>query len=261
MATKTLKKISLRVYPVGFGDCFLLGFHYAGDDNRFVLVDFGSTALTKKRVPRSRAFMDYMNKVADDIAGRCGRKNGKGGQLHAIIATHRHADHINGFARKKDGKGSGDIIRTLKPDVVIQPWTEDPDAEKDATSATPAHDPGSAALRALSNMQTYAQNVLQESEELKKFRIGERRLAQINFQNAGYVIQSSDYAVYGGVWSRHVHLLPPAEGSGSGISSCRFCTMMNGGWSQPEYYARVVKIPVACKKFPDLRLKFPCYIR
>ena len=102
MATKVPRRISLRVYPVGFGDCFLIGFHYAGNDDRFVLVDFGGIELTRKRMPKSAAFLDYMKKVADDIATRCGRKNGKGGQIHAVIATHRHADHINGFATRRN---------------------------------------------------------------------------------------------------------------------------------------------------------------
>jgi hypothetical protein len=171
MATKTPKKISLRVYPVGFGDCFLLGFHYAGDDNRFVLVDFGSTALTKKRVPRSRAFIDYMKKVADDIAERCGRKNGKGGQLHAVIATHRHADHINGFATKTKPEAddaSGDVIRSLKPRFVVQPWTEDPDLKPDALAPRQAAEIGGprgfAAL--LGGMQSAAAGIVEEVARL-----------------------------------------------------------------------------------------------
>jgi hypothetical protein len=36
-------KLTLRVYNVGFGDCFLLTFHYPARD-RHVLIDFGSTA-------------------------------------------------------------------------------------------------------------------------------------------------------------------------------------------------------------------------
>lgn len=48
------------------------------------------------------------------------------------MATHRHKDHISGFATAKNGKSSGDVIRALNPDVVIQPRTEDPDAEPDA---------------------------------------------------------------------------------------------------------------------------------
>ena len=37
------KEITVRAYQVGFGDCFLLGFHYARFDNRYILIDFGST--------------------------------------------------------------------------------------------------------------------------------------------------------------------------------------------------------------------------
>jgi hypothetical protein len=32
--------LTLRCYNVGFGDCFLLTFHY-GEDDRHVLIDFG----------------------------------------------------------------------------------------------------------------------------------------------------------------------------------------------------------------------------
>jgi hypothetical protein len=126
MAVKKPASVSLRTYQVGFGDCFLLGFHYSSNDNRYVLIDFGSTGLPKKNKAK---FNDAMKQIADDIAMRCGRKNGKGGSLHAVIATHRHADHINGFAtkaKKAAGDESGDVIRFLKPKFVVQPWTEDP---------------------------------------------------------------------------------------------------------------------------------------
>ena len=95
------KKITLRSYQVGFGDCFLLGFHYARS-NRYVLIDFGSTAR-----PRY-AKKDHMNKVAEDIKKTCG------GKLHAVVATHRHKDHISGFDPLSDGKGPGSIIASLK---------------------------------------------------------------------------------------------------------------------------------------------------
>jgi Nucleotidyltransferase domain len=36
-------------------------------------------------------------------------------------------------------------------------------------------------------------------------------LTEIKFGNAGYRLRSSDSAVYGVVWSRHIHLLPAAE--------------------------------------------------
>lgn len=177
MATRKPQRISLRVYPVGFGDCFLLGFHYTGGDDRFVLIDFGSTELTRKRMPRSREFLDYMKKVADDIATRCGRGNGKGGQLHAIIATHRHADHINGFTTKtkpEAPEASGDVIRSLKPRFVVQPWTEDPDLDPKALAPAKAAEIGGARgfTALLAGMQSAAAGIVEEA-----VRLGAKRMA------------------------------------------------------------------------------------
>jgi predicted nucleotidyltransferase len=36
-------------------------------------------------------------------------------------------------------------------------------------------------------------------------------LNEIDFQNAGFRLRSSESAIYGVVWSRHVHLMPSAE--------------------------------------------------
>lgn len=176
MAAKTPQRISVRVYPVGFGDCFLLGFHYAGNDDRFVLIDFGSTELTKKRMPRSREFLDYMKKVADDIATRCGRQNGKDGRLHAVIATHRHADHINGFATKAKPDGpdaSGDVIRSLRPRFVVQPWTEDPDLDPKALGPAEAARIGGARgfTALLAGMQSSAAGIVAEAARLDTRRV------------------------------------------------------------------------------------------
>lgn len=118
---KSPKGISIRSYNVGFGDCFLLSFDYGEDNERHVLIDFGSTGFPPD-VPATR-----MVDIANNIKVRT--KD----QLHAVVATHRHKDHISGFETKKDGKGSGDIIRSLKPNVVVQPWTEDPDLDPNAT--------------------------------------------------------------------------------------------------------------------------------
>jgi hypothetical protein len=171
MATESPQRISLRVYQVGFGDCFLIGFHYASNDARFVLVDFGSTALTRERVPRSREFRGYMKMVADDIAASCGRKNGKGGRLHAVIATHRHADHINGFTTKtKPGASdaSGDVIRSLKPRFVVQPWTENPDLDPKALVPAEAAKMGGARglTASLAGMQSAAAGIVREAVRL-----------------------------------------------------------------------------------------------
>jgi hypothetical protein len=112
-------RITIFSYQVGFGDCFLLRFRYA-DRDRHVLVDFGTTKLPPA-APKNQMLL-----IAQDIAAKCGNK------LDAVVATHRHADHISGFTTNAAGNGSGDIIRALNPDVVLQPWTEAPDAD-DAT--------------------------------------------------------------------------------------------------------------------------------
>jgi hypothetical protein len=117
--------ITLRSYDVGFGDGYLLSFHYPRFD-RHLLIDFGSTRLPQGKTVKK----NYMTQVALQIAQDCG------GKLHAVVATHRHKDHISGFTPNSAGNGPGDIIRSLNPNLVIQPWTEDPEAERDARKPT-----------------------------------------------------------------------------------------------------------------------------
>jgi hypothetical protein len=131
MAKKPVS-VELRSYQVGFGDCFLLSFIYDKDDRRHLLIDFGTTELPKRgKPPKQAKAAEHMEEVAKLIAEHCG------GRLTAVVATHRHADHISGFGTDEGKTGkSGEIIRSLRPKVVIQPWTEDPGAARDATHAT-----------------------------------------------------------------------------------------------------------------------------
>jgi hypothetical protein len=112
---------ALRVYHVGFGDCFLLTFGYAGGGRKSVLIDFGTT-----QTPENKP--DLLRQVAADI------REFTGGKLTAVVATHRHKDHIEGFRTTDAGDGPGDLIRQCEPDLVIQPWTEEPDLETNATA-------------------------------------------------------------------------------------------------------------------------------
>jgi hypothetical protein len=122
MPARQPRAVEIRSYQVGFGDCFLLTFKYAASD-RHVLIDFGSMKLP------DGAGAGYMVKVAKQVAEDCGH------QLDIVVATHRHRDHISGFATNKKRTGPGDVIAACKPKMVIQPWTENPDAPEEATEA------------------------------------------------------------------------------------------------------------------------------
>jgi len=104
---------TLFAYQVGFGDCFLLRFSYADHSRRHMLIDFGTTGLPED-AERSRLLT-----VARDIQAKVTEQEA-GARLDVVVATHRHADHISGFATR-DGAGSGDVIAGLRPRVVVQP--------------------------------------------------------------------------------------------------------------------------------------------
>ena len=126
---KTPSSVEIRAYQVGFGDCFLVTFVYDATDRRSVLIDFGTTELPAvggNRLQPSKHMPLIANEIQKDCEGR----------LTAVVATHRHADHISGFATVTATGNSGEIIKQLKPKLVLQPWTEDPDAKTDATKAT-----------------------------------------------------------------------------------------------------------------------------
>ncbi|OAI84826.1 hypothetical protein [Pseudomonas putida] len=116
-------RLHLFAYQVGFGDCFLLRFVYPDDTRRHLLMDFGTVGM-----PAGVDKATQMLRIANDIADKCA------GKLDALVATHRHADHISGFDPLKKGNGPGSIIARLNPDVVLQPWTEQPDLAENATA-------------------------------------------------------------------------------------------------------------------------------
>lgn len=184
MAATKPTSLTLRAYQVGFGDCFLLTWHYPQRD-RNVLIDFGSNGLP------ADAPKDLLVQIATDIKKECG------GKLDAIVLTHRHKDHIAGFATAADGTGPGDIIASLKPHLIVQPWTEDPRAKTDAEEATTVSTTAPQAFVAsLAAMQDVSAGVVAEARALagvetanwrKRFFEGLAFLGEEGVQNASAV--------------------------------------------------------------------------
>jgi glyoxylase-like metal-dependent hydrolase (beta-lactamase superfamily II) len=145
--------VSVRIYQVGFGDCFLLGFHYSsaladGRKDRSLLIDFGSTAWPKRHQAR-------YPEIATDIQARTG------GTLDAIVITHRHKDHLSGYGNDE----AAAVIAGLKPKVVIRPWTEDPDAASDATGPALVGAGSRRFARGLDQAQAFAEAVTDVVDE------------------------------------------------------------------------------------------------
>ena len=151
MAAKP-SSIDIRAYNIGFGDCFLLTFNYGKDEQRHMLVDFGTT-----RKPDD-AGSDHELNIAKDIAAVTNNK------LDVVVATHRHKDHISGFrTRTKPGaeEQPGDVIRECAKDaIVVMPWTEDPEAPTDAKGPKKQ-----AFVQQLGAMHSFAAAVVREVDQ------------------------------------------------------------------------------------------------
>lgn len=94
--------VRVRMYRVGFGDFFLLTVRQGGSEEH-VLVDCGVHA---KPTGSIGAAIEQL-------------KADTGGRLALIVMTHRHADHISGFASGKE------VFKTFTVDAVWMPWFED----------------------------------------------------------------------------------------------------------------------------------------
>jgi beta-lactamase superfamily II metal-dependent hydrolase len=114
-------KATVRMYQVGFGDCFLLSFGYEralpdGRRERHVLIDFGT-----KRLPESPR---NLATIAESIHERTR------GEIDVLVVTHRHQDHLSAFGLQ----GIPELLCARGyPKLVVRSWTENPAAEAAAT--------------------------------------------------------------------------------------------------------------------------------
>jgi beta-lactamase superfamily II metal-dependent hydrolase len=107
------KNIQLRMYNVGFGDCFLFRIPTASGERR-VLVDCGYHSQGQGEYSDK----DLVKQIAADLNGE---------PLHVVVATHRHQDHISGF-------GEPELWKNIGVEEVWLPFTADPKAAEDEPS-------------------------------------------------------------------------------------------------------------------------------
>jgi len=101
------KQVQIRMYNVGFGDCFLLRIPTA-DGERRMLVDCGYHSQGKGKFTDA----ELVKQIKKDLAGE---------QLDVVVATHRHQDHISGF-------GETALWRDIPVEEVWLPFTANPAA-------------------------------------------------------------------------------------------------------------------------------------
>ena len=99
--------IVIRMYNVGFGDCFFVRINLGGI-SQTMLVDCGSI----KAGPRP--IDEIVKDVIDDAKDKDGTP-----RIDVVVATHRHKDHVSGFASP--------LWKSVVVQEVWMPWTEDPD--------------------------------------------------------------------------------------------------------------------------------------
>ena len=102
------KPIRIRMYRVGFGDCFLLSLPVGQPGNeqyRHFVIDCGV---------HGRGNIGTIERAVKNIAQETG------GEIAAVIATHSHQDHISGFSEKFSQFQIGEVW---------MPWCENPNDE------------------------------------------------------------------------------------------------------------------------------------
>lgn len=106
---KKSRKVRVRTFRHGLGDCHLVSFRKADGSDFHVLIDCGVVSRTPDPGP-------LMTKVAKIVAGE------SKGVLDLVIATHQHTDHLSGFRQAKtEFQPSSMTMKRL-----WLAWTEDP---------------------------------------------------------------------------------------------------------------------------------------
>lgn len=105
-AAAELTSVTVRMYDVGFGDCFLLRIP-TREGMKKILIDCG----TFGKAPR--AMGDIVPSIIKDLEDDDGTP-----RVDVLVVTHRHKDHVSGFAI-----GGWERVEVKE---IWMPWTEHP---------------------------------------------------------------------------------------------------------------------------------------
>jgi beta-lactamase superfamily II metal-dependent hydrolase len=101
-------QIRVRMYNVGFGDCFLLS--WPGPERTLkILIDCG----THSHGHGPRPIGDVVAQIIKDVTDSDGTP-----RIDIVVGTHRHQDHVSGF--------ESDLWDDVEVSEVWMPWTEHP---------------------------------------------------------------------------------------------------------------------------------------
>ncbi len=189
-AASAADEIRVRMYRIGFGDCFLVTF----PGPRHVLVDCGV---------HGRGDIGTLERVVADIEAETG------GRIALVIASHAHEDHVAGFRR------FADTFRRFTIGEIWLPWSED---RSDAVATGFAH--RQAALRQALDRQFAARPPRQEvldildnaaaartEPALANLRAGLGTGAKVSYLRGGTVFESP-----GGITGLTADILGPPHG-------------------------------------------------
>jgi beta-lactamase superfamily II metal-dependent hydrolase len=115
--TPTIDNVTVRMYCMGTGDCFLVKFR-SGRENIFtMMIDCGSCRGDKND------FAPYIKDLAGSLTNNT---------IDLLVVTHEHNDHVNGFDKCYD------IFKKLTIKEAWFAWTEDPGDPTGAAAALKA---------------------------------------------------------------------------------------------------------------------------
>jgi len=121
--------VTVRMYRIGHGDCFLLAFPGTSEDTTdgdttdgdtsnkpvYVLIDCGYKPGSPQYIKAEPEIKKRMGAIAKNI------REATGGHIHVAVITHEHQDHVNGIT-KTNFKG-------ITIGETWLAWTEDPEDE------------------------------------------------------------------------------------------------------------------------------------